>query len=283
MPSDAETVGTVEVSVVPEGATNPVIVTLTKNTDGSWTSNNEAVVPSTTAGANADSTTIPESAVQDGSTISATAKDPSGNASTPVEVVAKATSELTITTPIAGDGVVDADEAAEGFVITGTGMAGENVTLTNEQGAVIGTVVIGDDNRWSIPVGQPDVKAMGEGAESLSVTTQSNASGVTMDILIDSVANGPLVTSYTVEKDVDGEIVGGTISGTSSEEGQVFIDLNEDGVLDSDENSAVVDADGNWTLTLTAEQAQMAVDVDNYSGNGVTPLAPKMVIYRSDL
>ena len=79
VPSDAEAGDTVEVTVTPEGSNTPEKVTLTKQPDGSWTSDKPAIVPSVEAGK--DSTTIPQDKVKDGSEVTAQAKDPAGNES----------------------------------------------------------------------------------------------------------------------------------------------------------------------------------------------------------
>ena len=82
VPGDAEVGDTVEVTVTPEGSDTPEKVTLTKQADGSWTSDKPETVPSVEAGK--DSTTIPQDKVKDGSEVTAQAKDPSGNESVPV-------------------------------------------------------------------------------------------------------------------------------------------------------------------------------------------------------
>ena len=83
VPGDAQAGDTVEVTVTPEGSDTPEKVTLTKQADGSWTSDKPETVPSVEAGK--DSTTIPQDKVKDGSEVTAQAKDPSGNESTPVK------------------------------------------------------------------------------------------------------------------------------------------------------------------------------------------------------
>ena len=79
VPSDAEAGDTVEVMVTPEGSDTPEKVTLTKNADGSWTSDKPETVPNVEAGQS--STTIPQDKVKDGSPVTAQAKDPAGNES----------------------------------------------------------------------------------------------------------------------------------------------------------------------------------------------------------
>ena len=79
VPGDAQTGDTVEVMVTPEGSDTPEKVTLTKQADGSWTSDKPETVPSVEAGQS--STTIPQDKVKDGSNVTAQAKDPAGNES----------------------------------------------------------------------------------------------------------------------------------------------------------------------------------------------------------
>ncbi|WP_440362619.1 hypothetical protein, partial [Neisseria sp. P0020.S005] len=61
VPGDAQVGDTVEVTVTPEGSDTPEKVTLTKQADGSWTSDKPETVPSVEAGK--DSTTIPQDKV----------------------------------------------------------------------------------------------------------------------------------------------------------------------------------------------------------------------------
>ena len=93
VPSDAQTGDTVEVTVIPEGSDTPEKVTLTKQADGSWTSDKPETVPSVEAGK--DSTTIPQDKVKDGSEVTAQAKDPSGNDSVPVTAQAGENADIT--------------------------------------------------------------------------------------------------------------------------------------------------------------------------------------------
>nr|WP_315039727.1 hypothetical protein [uncultured Neisseria sp.] len=93
VPGDAQVGDTVEVTVTPEGSDTPEKVTLTKQADGSWTSDKPETVPSVEAGK--DSTTIPQDKVKDGSEVTAQAKDPSGNESVPVTAQAGENADIT--------------------------------------------------------------------------------------------------------------------------------------------------------------------------------------------
>jgi VCBS repeat-containing protein len=91
---------------------------------------------------------------------------------------------LTITTPIAGDDVVNIIEAAAGFAVTGTGTAGDLITLTNEAGQKIGTTTVTPENTWSIAVDATHIAAMGQGSETLTATAKDPAGNTTVKIAI---------------------------------------------------------------------------------------------------
>ena len=91
VPDDAKVGDKVDVSIVPEKSDiflNPedsnigVGVTLTKNADGSWTSDYPIMLPNIAAGQN--STTIPQDQVKDGSNVTAQARNPDYNYSAKV-------------------------------------------------------------------------------------------------------------------------------------------------------------------------------------------------------
>ena len=77
VPDDAQVGDTVEVTVISETSDTPEKVTLTKNADGSWTSDKPEILPNVDAGK--DSSTIPQDKVKDTSDVTAVAKDPAGN------------------------------------------------------------------------------------------------------------------------------------------------------------------------------------------------------------
>ena len=83
VPDDAKVGDTVEVSIVPErpgvflnpgDSAKPFNLTLTKNADGSWTSDIPTMLPNIEAGQN--STTIPQDEIKDGSNVTAHARNP---------------------------------------------------------------------------------------------------------------------------------------------------------------------------------------------------------------
>ena len=89
VPSNAKTGDMVEVTITPDtesGNATPITVTLTKQADGSWTSDNESSVPNVKAGEN--SSIIPEDKVEDLSKVTVVTKDSMGNISNKVETIA---------------------------------------------------------------------------------------------------------------------------------------------------------------------------------------------------
>ena len=89
VPSNAKTGDMVEVTITPDtvsGNATPITVTLTKQADGSWTSDNESAVPNVKDGEN--SSIIPEDKVEDLSKVTVVTKDAMGNTSNKVETIA---------------------------------------------------------------------------------------------------------------------------------------------------------------------------------------------------
>ena len=155
VPSDAEAGDTVEVTVTPEGSDTPEKVTLTKQADGSWTSDKPETVPSVEAGK--DSTTIPQDKVKDGSEVSAKAKDPSGNESTPVKANAGNNAAAPDTTAPAKPTVEAKDNGSvEVTPPADADTKSVEVSYTDEAGTPkTATLTKGEDGNWTS--NNPDV------------------------------------------------------------------------------------------------------------------------------
>ena len=143
VPDDAKVGDKVDVSIVPEKSDiflNPedsnigVGVTLTKNADGSWTSDYPIMLPNIAAGQN--STTIPQDQVKDGSNVTAQARNPDYNYS------AKVTAQ-------AGEDTGDAKDPNEGGVSSNTidsngmGSSGDDYASFEQ---IAGTINMGAGN-----------------------------------------------------------------------------------------------------------------------------------------
>ena len=143
VPDDAKVGDKVDVSIVPEKSDiflNPedsnigVGVTLTKNADGSWTSDYPIMLPNIAAGQN--STTIPQDQVKDGSNVTAQARNPDYNYS------AKVTAQ-------AGEDTGDAKDPDEAGVSSNTidsngmGSSGDDYASFDQ---IAGTINMGAGN-----------------------------------------------------------------------------------------------------------------------------------------
>ncbi|MGN6881293.1 hypothetical protein ACTHTU_10535, partial [Neisseria sp. P0020.S005] len=155
VPGDAQAGDTVEVTVTPEGSDTPEKVTLTKQADGSWTSDKPETVPSVEAGK--DSTTIPQDKVKDGSEVTAQAKDPSGNESTPVKANAGNNAAAPDTTAPAKPTVEAKDNGSvEVTPPADADTKSVEVSYTDEAGTPkTATLTKGEDGNWTS--NNPDV------------------------------------------------------------------------------------------------------------------------------
>ncbi|THA16278.1 hypothetical protein D3M76_03595 [Rodentibacter pneumotropicus] len=205
-----------------------------KDDSGNWQSDdkpaNVIVDPAT------GKVTIPATEVQDGSTVTATAKDPAGNtAEDTADAGNNPTTEAKIDiTEIAGDsqaadfaddgsnaGDVYAQitpaEAAGGFLIRGTSknIAGEiTVTIAEKGGVAIVTkkVTPEADGTWSINVGSNELTGYNATKEYEVKATGSSADGSSVED-IDLTASTPQVTSIKLKDNLTDEpLVDGTYS-----------------------------------------------------------------------
>ncbi|MBO1531904.1 Ig-like domain-containing protein [Psychrobacter sp. F1192] len=198
-------------------------------------------------------------------TLTITAKDPAGNVSSETaDITIVPATALTITTPIAGDNLVNADEAGTGFDVTGTGTAGDTITLTNQAGDLIGTALVGANNRWSIAVGSAQVAAMGEGVETLTATSGSDTASATItidtaapddtttDIVVDDVTADNVINAIEAEGNI---AVTGSVTGDYSEGDALTITVN--GI----EYAGAVDFAGRFSIEVPG--AELVADADN--------------------
>ncbi|TNG91738.1 hypothetical protein FHQ28_11045, partial [Pasteurellaceae bacterium USgator11] len=104
---------------------------------------------------------------------------------------------------------------------------------TDEAGNVLGTVTTGEDGKWSVPLTADQVKAMGEGAETLMATVKGTTTTATRDISVDTQIPGG--------EDTDGDGKGDEAPVITFVE-----DTNSDGLL----NSTEVGGDGKTTVNI---------------------------------
>ena len=267
VPSDAEEGDTVEVTVTPEGSDTPEKVTLTKQPDGSWTSDKPETVPSVEAGK--DSTTIPEDKVKDGSEVTAQAKDPSGNESTPVKANAgnnAATPDTTApsapeVTPSTTDGSVtvkvpsdaEAGDTVEVTVTPEGSDTPEKVTLTkqpdgswtSDKPETVPSVEVGKD---STTIPQDKVKDGSEvtaqakdpsGNESTPTKANAGNNPATPDT---TAPSAPEVTPSTTDGSVTVKVPSDAQTGDTVE-----VTVTPEGSDTPEKVTLTKNADGSWT------------------------------------
>uniref|UniRef100_UPI001919E5A2 VCBS domain-containing protein n=1 Tax=Psychrobacter sp. H7-1 TaxID=1569265 RepID=UPI001919E5A2 len=97
-------------------------------------------------------------------------------------------------------------------------------------------------------------------------TVATPPSSLATDMLLDSTALTPIVSGFTINTNANTA----TFTGIDTEEGIIFVDSNQNGILDNGEVSARVGANGDWTLPFSGQGNTFAQDFDNYS-TGNTP------------
>lgn len=224
----AEPGSTVELTV--QGTT----ISATVETDGTWTA------------------TIPATAIATGeyvTTIDVTATDSAGNVSTTTrELTIDTETTVTLDTGLAGDDLVNADEAATGFPITGTAEAGASLTVTFEGSSY--TTVAGPDGGWMVNVPTGDIPA-GTYSATITVTATDlagNSSTTSGAIAVDTesaVAFDPAPVEGDDVVNATERADGVTLSGTT-EAGSTVV-LTIDG---TDYPTTVTGTD--WSVTIPA-------------------------------
>ncbi|WP_229599853.1 Ig-like domain-containing protein [Vibrio navarrensis] len=194
-------------------------------------------------------------------TVTATQSDAAGNtssaASTAITLDNSAPSALSITTPIEGDGKVNAAEDND-VLIAGTGAeAGNSVTVTIDDGAnsLSRTVTADNSGNWTISGSEFDVSAFNNG--TLTVTaSQSDAAGNTSSAASTTITldnSAPSALSITTPIEGDGKVNAAEdndvlIAGTGAEAGNSVTVTIDDGA-NSLSRTVTADNSGNWTIS----------------------------------
>ncbi|MDF4837074.1 tandem-95 repeat protein [Vibrio parahaemolyticus] len=245
--------------------------------------------------------------------ISAKAADGDDNVSSASNVLSvtidvAAPSVVSITTPIEGDGKVNAAEDND-VLIAGTGAeAGNSVTVTIHDGAnsLSRTVTADNSGNWTISGSEFDVSAFNNG--TLTVTaSQSDAAGNTSSAASTTITldnSAPSALSITTPIEGDGKVNAAEdndvlIAGTGAEAGNSVTVTIHDGA-NSLSRTVTADNSGNWTisgsefdvsafnngtLTVTASQSDAAGNTSSAGSATVTldNVQPTVSLSSSDL
>ena len=222
------------------------VITLTSNVDG--------VLGTVTVPAGGIWSFTPSSAISAGShTITAYASDLAGNNSTLSALLSitidAGASTPTITTPIEGDGKVNASEDND-VVISGSGAeAGASVRVSVD--GVIGTVTADGSGNWTLAGGNElDISSLNNGTLSINVTQTDTAgntsSAATSSIILDNQI--PSAVAITTPIEIDNKVNAAEDNDVlvqgSGAESSATVTVNIGGIT----KTATADASGNWSL-----------------------------------
>ena len=151
-------------------------------------------------------------------------------------------------TPVEADGTINAVEASDGVVFTGTTQPGSTVTV--EFAGTTGNASVADDGSWSASFSSSDIPA-GTYSETLTATAISPSGNEATDsstVNVDTEVNDFSLTSGIVGGDgtlgADELSSGVTITGMTEPGSEVVVTIA--GVA---QNATVAD-DGSWTVTF---------------------------------
>nr|WP_172513004.1 Ig-like domain-containing protein [Enterobacter roggenkampii] len=193
--------------------------------------------------------------------------------------VTVSTAEAVITlATTAGDNVLNASEQSAGFTLSGASKnLAQGTALTVTLNGKTYTTEVRADGTWSVNVPAADAQALGDGTWTVNVSGK-DAAGDTVSgsqtIGVDSVA--PTLSVDTLAQD---NIINAaehsqplTLTGkTTAEAGQIVTVT-----LNGKNYNATVGSDGNWSVTLAADDVQalnegnhtLTVNVSDKAGNG---------------
>ncbi|MDO6730757.1 Ig-like domain-containing protein [Marinovum sp. 2_MG-2023] len=219
--------------------------------------------------------------------ITATSTDAAGNTSGTASTV-QIDTEVSVTlndASIETDGVINAEERADGVQVTGTAEAGATVEVT--MGTATLTTLAGADGQWSVSYSTADVPT-GEVSVPINVTaTDSNGNVTTTS---GSVQVDSLVTPLQLDA-----LPGGSDAVVNAEEalqGLTLTGVVEPGssltvTLDGVSHAATVAADGTWSVAFPASdlpsgEQSVTLDLTATDQAGNTRTETQMASFDTD-
>ncbi|WP_270729626.1 Ig-like domain-containing protein [Shimia sp. Alg240-R146] len=180
--------------------------------------------------------------------VTITSTDERGNATTVTDVLVVDTIAPGATLgTVEGDNVINAGEASDGVVLTGTGEAG--TTLTVEFQGTTQTVTVDDSGAWSLSYGAADIVAGTYDSEVTITATDlaGNSTSETFTVHVDTEGGAAISTPIAGDGIANAAELGAglTLSGTAEAGSQVAVTV--EGVT----HNVTADGSGNWTATWT--------------------------------
>ncbi|PUE07214.1 hypothetical protein B9Z51_15275 [Limnohabitans sp. T6-5] len=199
-------------------------------------------------------------------TVSASQTDAAGNVSVLVNHVFKIDTvvDAPVLDAISGNNIVNAVEAAQGVVVSGSGESGATVQVIFSKGSLAlpaRSALVGSGGRWQLNLSSDEFQLLGDGAWSVAVSQTDlagNVSSVTSGTL--TVDRTPIAGSVQVNALSTDDVVSFAeqgsdfvVTGTGPAGTQVYLSLQ--GSLGSVKLEAlVVNTQGQWQATLTSVQ-----------------------------
>ncbi|WP_090142635.1 Ig-like domain-containing protein [Limnohabitans sp. DM1] len=223
-----------------------------------------AVIGTATVAANGTWSVTPTAALASGANnLSVTTTDTAGNTSpaTPLVITLDTTASAAPTAMLdaSSDSGVLGDQLTNDTTptISGTGTAGEVITVKDAAGAVIGTATVAANGTWSVT----PTAALPSGANNLSVTTTDTAGNtspatplvITLDTATPAAPTAPTANLDTssdsgVQGDNTTNDTTPAISGTGTAGEVITLKDAANAVI----GTATVDVNGTWTITPSA-------------------------------
>ena len=206
--------------------------------------------------------------------ISIVATDSFGNTTNLTDtLVVDTVAEVSInSSTVEGDGTINADEAADGVVLTGTAQPGSSVVVTF--GTATRTTTADESGNWAATFAASDIPSGEYAASVTAVATDANGNSATATgtVQVDTLVNALGITSASGGAD-------GVINAAEHGAGMVVTGVVEPGssvvvTLGGATTNAVVAADGTWTASFAAGEipvgtytAQMTATATDAAGN----------------
>ncbi|MEQ9862622.1 Ig-like domain-containing protein, partial [Pectobacterium cacticida] len=168
-------------------------------------------------------------ALLNGESLTVTATDAAGNVSAPTTAIAPDTTAPDVPTNL----VV----AEDGTTVSGNAEPGSTVTVTDGGGNTLGSVEVGEDGSFTVPLNPPPTN--GESLTVIVSDAAGNSSSTTVTAPDITAPDAP--TNLVVAED------GTAVSGNAEPGSTVTLTDASDNII----GSAVVDADGSFTISLT--------------------------------
>ncbi|WP_414148391.1 Ig-like domain-containing protein [Erwinia sp. BNK-24-b] len=224
--------------------------TATVNSAGNWTLN---LTP-------AELQALP----QGQSEVTVTVTDVAGNTSTitpaPVITVATALPTLTLNPLAGGDNVINADEQGNPLDVSGTGAAGDSITVALNGETY--TTTVATDGSWSVTVPATALAALADGSYALQVSasdaygnTSTQNVGLAVDTAVPTFTVDPVTGDDTIDRAEQTQAQ--NITGTGSEGDTIAVTLG------GDTYTTTVGAGGQWTVSVPASTLANLTEGDN--------------------